>query len=387
MENNRITNTIKDTLTIVTTALPLCLSMAACCPINNYTGLIAAAFSALFVKINSDRQIMPVIISFLCFSYTLSAFGIGAACFSVLLCGLILIVTAFSGFDVKSLIFNPAVTAVMQASAIVITVLQTTNYFGIGATGNTIDEMLASYTSLGFHPNWRGVLYGTIVMVIMITYPRKLKKTEKAVRATFAALAITLALNLILNPSQATSAINEIGSFQFSFGELFGQIRNFRPSLASFTSSVISAIALYVSAAYSLNLNKTAKSSDYLVSGIANVISSFFGFFVPVRIRKKSEFGLPNIMAAVIITVIALTCKDLIARIPLHSCAVVLIVAAWQSMKWSYYKTAFSNVASITCLLAVLAFSLLFGITKGVVFAAIFSIVCSLTNQNAKIKQ
>ena len=58
------------------------------------------------------------------------------------------------------------------------TILQTNNYFGINATGVSAVDMLLSYRSFGFHANWRTVLYGTIVLVLMITYPRKFKKAS-----------------------------------------------------------------------------------------------------------------------------------------------------------------------------------------------------------------
>lgn len=387
MKNLNVKNIITETLTILTTVFSLCISMAACTGINAYVGIAASVFAAIFLKVKSDKEIMPVIISFLCFAYTTSEYGHGAAAFSVMICGILLVITTFTGLDVKALIFKPAITAIMQAAAITVTVLFTTDYFGIGATGNTIDEMLASYTSLGFHPNWRGVLYGTIVMVIMITLPRKFKKGEKVFRATSAALIVTLILNLFLNPADKVSAINEIGTLNFTVDEIIFPVRNYIPNASSFFSVLICGIAMYSSAAYSLNTEKEASSKDYLLSGSMNVAASLLGFFIPGKIRKRKDFTPATVIAAIIIIVFAVFCKDLIARIPVHSCAVILIVASWQSMKWSYYKTAFNDVASITCLLSVLAFSLLFGFAKGMIFATVFSALYSVITINSKPKQ
>ena len=66
-------------------------------------------------------------------------------------------------------------------TALVMTILQTNNYFGINATGVSAVDMLLSYRSFGFHANWRTVLYGTIVLVLMITYPRKFKKLHRKI--------------------------------------------------------------------------------------------------------------------------------------------------------------------------------------------------------------
>ena len=98
----------------------------------------------------------------------------------------------------------------MLAGALTVTVMQTNDYFAIGGEGNMIRDMLASYVSKGFHPNWRGVLYGTITMVILITFPRKFKKASLTVRPAFLALVFTLLLNLWLNPSYMPTSIKEI---------------------------------------------------------------------------------------------------------------------------------------------------------------------------------
>lgn len=381
----RIKSLAAETLSILTTVFPLAVSMASCAGADPAIGIVGAIIAAIALKITGSQSIMPVFVSFSVISFALSAYGIGAACVSVLVCGLLMISTAFLGIDFKHLIFRPAITAIMQATAISVTVLQTTNYFGIGATGNDIGEMLASYTSLGFHPNWRGVLYGTIVMVIMITYPRKLKKLEKTVRAPFVALLFTLILNLFLNPYGTTSAINEIGAYSFSPSEILFQIREFEFSLNSFGAALICGAALFISTAYSV-YSSGASNRDYLASGIFNLGASFTCVFLPCKIRDRKSFSVPGIIAAIIILLISLIFRDFIARIPLHSCAVVLIVGAWQSMKWSYYKSIFNDVASIACFLATLAFSLLFGIAGGVLFGALFSCLCMLQTNHIKIK-
>ena len=111
--------------------------------------------------------------------------------------------------------------------ALVATVILTNQYFGIGATGSTAIEMLKSYRSLGFHPHFRGLLYGTITLFAMITYPFKFRKLNKILPAEFMTLFVPLVLNLFLNPEKELTTVNEIDSFihnkhiPFSFSETF----------------------------------------------------------------------------------------------------------------------------------------------------------------------
>ena len=106
---------------------------------------------------------------------------------------------------------HPAVFGGLSLSlAFSVTALLTTHYFGIGAEGFTVIEILKTYRSLGFHPNWRGVFFGTITLFAMITYPFKFRKANKYLPAESFALILPLILNLILNPDKIYTPVNEV---------------------------------------------------------------------------------------------------------------------------------------------------------------------------------
>ncbi len=230
---------------------------------------------------------MPVFGAFLILLFASTAFGNNAASFPLLIIGIITAIY-FIFPNRFSLSENPASAGFSLATALTVTVLLTTHYFGIGASGNTVKEMIASYLSLGFHPNWRGVLYGTIVMVVMLTFPRKFKKFCKIIKAPFIAIIITLILNLFLNPSDMPTAIREIGNF---------------------------------------HLNNNSVS---------------LGF---------------------------------IDRIPVHSLAVIMIVGAWESVKWSEIKKAFSSPVSVITFVVTIASTLYFGYIYGLLISAVLYII------------
>lgn len=359
---------------IFTFVFPLALSMAVCSGIGVAGGLFGTVIACLLISVKKTRLIMPVFTSYLIVAEAFRQYGASTAAAAVGLAGVLMIAVALSGFDFRRVVFKPVLIAVMLASALSVTVLETTLYFGIGATGTTVGEMIESYRSLGFHPNWRGILYGTIVMVIMITYPRKFKKADGIVRAPFIALAATLVLNYFLNPADMTSAIREIGTYSFSPSEIL--FPAFRGGF-SFIGILTSGIALFVVIAYTVSVESNERT-DYAVTGGANLLASFFtGAFVPFTSRSHKKISLAGITAAVLTIVILFFFRDVIARIPVASCAVILIVGAWQSVRWGEIKKAFIDVPSLGCLIAVSAFMLLFGAVKGMLFGALCSFLCS----------
>ncbi len=100
--------------------------------------------------------------------------------------------------------------------AVGVTALLTNAYFGIGANSFTPFDMLKEFRSLGFHPNFRGLFYGTITLFAMITYPFKFKKLNRYLPAAFVTLLIPYIFNLFLNPQRDLTTINESLSLVFA---------------------------------------------------------------------------------------------------------------------------------------------------------------------------
>jgi len=80
----------------------------------------------------------------------------------------------------------------------------------VGASGAGIPALLRSYRGLGFHANWRTVLFSTIMLVILITWPRRFKRLSRALPAAFVGLVAVTALNFALNPDPLRSTVLEL---------------------------------------------------------------------------------------------------------------------------------------------------------------------------------
>ncbi|MDR1927709.1 MAG: hypothetical protein LBQ33_03615 [Oscillospiraceae bacterium] len=106
-------------------------------------------------------------------------------------------------------------------AAIVMTLHQTAGYFAVAARGAGVWALLQSYRAAGFYPNWRTVLFSTIMMVVLITYPRKFKRLQKILPAAFVGLVLVTALNFLLNPNPVRSTVPELSrsvALPFFFG-------------------------------------------------------------------------------------------------------------------------------------------------------------------------
>lgn len=319
---------------------PFVLSFGSCSEGGALWSCIATVILSLFIDKFDEKKTLPLLFIFTVISFLINSFGYLTAIVALLISGIIICF----GDKLKPLLCeiydSPVVSGIMFATALLVTVLQTTNYFGIGATGNTAREMIESYVSLGFHGNWRGVLYGTIVMVIMITFPRKFKNLNKIIHASFIGLVISIILNLFLNPSDMITSINEITDIE---------IKSFNLNISLY-GLVISVFCGILIAFFDLLMisNDNAVKTDFVKSGIINIILAPFLCLLPQKIDKKL---LNNIPIAALTALILFLTKDLIIRIPVHSCAVILIVSAWQAVEWKRLKSIFKKPVSVSLFL------------------------------------
>ncbi len=232
--------------------------------------------------------------------------------------------------------------------ALTATIILTNNYFGIGATGVTALEMLKSYRSLGFHPHFRGLLYGTITLFAMITYPFKFRKLNKYIPAEFITLLIPLVLNLFLNPDIELTTINEAAFEKISFNSIFGTKGLNTITEAHIAAAVKGSVALGILLfTYSRKNNFNAK-----FFGCNTLSGGFCG--VPVREFEIRSYSPVSAVTTIILSsALILLCPGVLSRIPMHSIGALLIVSAWQNAPYKYVASTFKS-KSIIGILAVI---------------------------------
>ena len=280
---------------------------------------------------------------------------------------------------------NTAITSALKLSlAFSVTALLTTHYFGIGAEGFTVIEILKTYRSLGFHPNWRGVFYGTITLFCMITYPFKFKKANKYLPAECFSILLPLVLNLILNPQGEYTPINELNqNFDFITKS---DLSFFLPSFSSeFDFSMQSYVNAFQSAfsvgALLLLFNSKNKRADS--TGVASILNGIQGGF-PVRNYKIRGYSLTSAVISILLIVYACFFLDeILMRIPLHSAAVVLIVNAWKQVSFGDLAKGFKNgILSTATIFILFITSIATNIFITIILAIILNILLSYFNKS-----
>lgn len=226
-------------------------------------------------------------------------------------------------------IFIPDIVKVgtILGLALASTIIFTNDYFGIGARGGTPIETLGFYRSLGFHPNFRGLLYGTITLFTMITYPFKFKKLNQYLPAPFITILIPFILNLFLNPQKDLTTINE--AVNLTLAPLsFESIFDFPAIEALYIPFTL--IGAFLFGALFLILNEDEKGS-----AAANTFNGLFSF-IPVKPYKIRGYGIISALTAfAVILIITLIFPEILSRLPMHTAGAMLIVASWQSVPFS----------------------------------------------------
>ncbi len=239
------------------------------------------------------------------------------------------------------------------------TVLITNDYFGIGAFGATAFDMLKAYRSLGFHPHFRGLLYGTITLFLMITYPFKCKKLSKIIPQEFITLVIPTVLNLFLNPDKALTTVNEPASFSAGFGG----ITEFSAFHFSGSISVLTVIEGAFTVALILAAYTSAEKGGNIRLCIGNACSSLTAG-LPVRQFEVRGYSVISAVTACAGAIIVFgVFPQMITRIPLHSVGSMLIVSCWQNVPYELLASSFKE-KSVLDIIAVLTVAACFVILR-----------------------
>ena len=362
----------------MTHILPLAVSMCVCSSFSMNASLFSAVICCLAYPFTG---LIPSYSAFIILFSVSAVYGLNTALAGTLLCGVLLIIISFLKTDkLKSALYVPAIAAVMLGFTLYMTVMQTTNYFGIGATGNNVIEMMKSYRSLGFHGNWRGVLYGTIVLVIMIVYRRKFKNLSKKIPAAFWCFVITIPLNMILIPGNIISPISEIGTYGFI------------PKFISFSSlNVLGCILCGASLLFIYLYRYTidgvpSDNKNTVFSGVCVIVTALSGSVTPYPSVKKEDRLSSKIIAAVsgavLSIIIIVFLNRFIGRTPLPTAAVILIIGMWQQNIWRYLKAAFtSGITEIIVFIAVISAIILVNPEIGTIISAFICAGYKLINK------
>ncbi len=276
--------------------------------------------------------------------------GLSTAVLACAVSGILLLILSLFGERLYSG-FAEAPQSVVRGFLLGVTaimfVFQVTNYFEIGAVGITPLEVLKSYPVVGFHANWKTVLFSTIMLVVLITYPFKFKKASKIIPPAFLGVLITTALNFLLNPDVLDTNVPELGDLDFSVSALPDTSVPFSVVYVLLGGASMAILIIVESVLHNNNSVKPLTRSDTVAVGVTNTMLPFLGS-VPVAASVKGQKKgtcFMGIFSSLFMLMFILAFSKLIARMPTSALATVLVLEMWCSVGWKEVAGVFRSGA------------------------------------------
>ncbi|MCR4614587.1 MAG: hypothetical protein K5756_00345 [Clostridiales bacterium] len=370
---------------------PLAIAFGLYSGFGAVAGLVSALAATALIPAISGKGEYPYLCScpiFLIASDIFMRYGKTTALVAFLFSGVFLLIFSLFGKKPYELAGKMPVSVSAGLSIgffIIMFIKQVTNYFEIGAVGNTPFELFKNYASVGFHANWRTVLYSTIMLVVLITYPFKYKKASKIVSPAFLGIVITTALNFLLNPSGRESDIPELGALDFSRSGIVGVTLPFNWFGAVLGGLSLAVIVIIGRAA--LAQDSLPGRSETIALGAVNLILPFFGA-LPVTASRKGRYGkafFTGIVTCLFIIMFLTAFKIPVQRIPVSPLATVLVITAWLDINWKTVAAGFKGgILTAALLIAAALCTFFFNLIIVIPVAAAVGFTAAMFKKNRK---
>ena len=383
-------------LTVAAVALPLALAFGVSSGADAQAGLITAIFAGLIMgvlsgasyQISGPTGAMAAILMGIS-----AAYGIEGVLIAGFLSGVILLLAGiFKLGNLVSFIPAPVITGFTSGIAITIALGQIDNFFGTASVGENAIEKLLSYSELGFPIDLATLLFGALVVVIMLLYPKKL---NAVIPSSLMGIIIALIVNIIMNPSPVITEVGTIPSSLVSKHGLLTAGFDFS-KISALISPAISIAALGMiesllcgASAGKMKGEKMDARRELIAQGIGNIVIPLFGG-VPatsaiartsVAIKSGGVTRLVSVFHSVTLLLAMFLLGPVMSRIPLAALAGVLMVTAWRMNEWHEIKHIFKNklyfsiLQFLVTMIATVVFDLTIAIIIGVLLAMLVFVV------------
>ncbi len=355
-DKGRFSKDLLSGVTVAAVALPLALAFGVSSGATAAAGLVTAVIAGVVIgglsgasfQISGPTGAMTAILITIAAKYGMQ--GILLASF---LAGCILIAAGILKLG-KIIYFIPSsvITGFTSGIAVIIALGQLDNFFGVKSEGELAITKVLSYFTSGFDMNWQAALIGSMVILIMIIWP---KRWNARVPSSLVALAVVLIFNYFAKFD--VSLVGEIPKSLFlnermSFSTLMNsEIWDFViPSFSIAALAMIESLLCGASAGKMKN-EKLNGDRELIAQGVGNVLIPFFGG-VPataaiartsVAIKSGCETRLAGIIHALVLLLSMFVLAPVMSSIPLSALAGVLIVTAWRMNDWENIHYIFGH--------------------------------------------
>ena len=355
-DKGRFSKDLLSGVTVAAVALPLALAFGVSSGATAAAGLVTAVIAGVVIgglsgasfQISGPTGAMTAILITIAAKYGME--GILLASF---LAGCILIAAGILKLG-KIIYFIPSsvITGFTSGIAVIIALGQLDNFFGVKSEGELAITKVLSYFTSGFDMNWQAAMIGSMVILIMIIWP---KRWNARVPSSLVALAVVLIFNYFAKFD--VSLVGEIPKSLFlsermSFSTLVNsEIWDFViPSFSIAALAMIESLLCGASAGKMKN-EKLNGDRELIAQGVGNVLIPFFGG-VPataaiartsVAIKSGCETRLAGIIHALVLLLSMFVLAPVMSSIPLSALAGVLIVTAWRMNDWENIHYIFGH--------------------------------------------
>ena len=396
----KLTQDLMAGLTVAAVALPLALAFGVSSGADAAAGLITAIVAGIVIGVLSGAsyQISGPTGAMAAILLSVSAqYGISGVLTAGFLSGVILIIAALCKVGkLVSYLPAPVITGFTSGIAIIIALGQIDNFFGTKSVGeNQIQKIISYFNGEGsFSPNWWAVMFGALVVVIMIVYP---KKWNAVVPSSLVGIIVALVVNMIFFEQGTVAEVGDIPRSLVTKDSIITNGFDFS-NITSLIMPAISVAALGMiesllcgASAGKMKGERLDAQRELIAQGIGNMIIPLLGG-VPataaiartsVAIKSGGQTRLVSVFHSVTLILSMFLLGGVMSRIPLAALAGVLMVTAFRMNEWESIKSIFSKkfkssiLQFVITMLATVIFDLTIAIVIGVVAAMLVFIVKS----------
>lgn len=396
----KLTQDLMAGLTVAAVALPLALAFGVSSGADAASGLVTAIVAGIVIGILSGAsyQISGPTGAMAAILLSVSAkYGITGVLTAGFISGAILIIAAICRVGkLVSYLPAPVITGFTSGIAIIIALGQIDNFFGTHSVGENQIAKIGSYFSGtgSFNPNWWAVMFGGLVVLIMIVYP---KKWNAVVPSSLVGIIVALIVNMVFFEQGTVAEVGAIPSSLVTDDSIirkgfdFANITNLiMPAVSIAALGMIESLLCGASAG-KMKGERLDASRELIAQGIGNMVIPLLGG-VPataaiartsVAIKSGGQTRLVSVFHSVVLILSMFLLGGVMSRIPMAALAGVLMVTAFRMNDWAAIKSIFkkkfksSILQYVLTMVSTVVFDLTVAIVIGVVAAMIVFVVKS----------
>ena len=382
-------------LTVAAVALPLALAFgvsagatAACGLVTAIVaGLVISALTGGYYQISGPTGAMAAILGSL-----IGAYGMQGMFVATFLAGIMLIIAAVLHLgNLTAFVPAPVITGFTSGIAVIIALGQIDNFFGTHSEGGSALAKLASYGTLGFHPDVTTTVVSLLVVLLMVFFSKKWNAVVPAslvgiIVATAATMIFKLDIATVGDIPKSIMLPDRLSPSQIDWTAVPALLA---PAFSIAVLNMLESLLCGASAGRATGV-KLNNDQELLAQGVGNMVLPLFGGIpataalarTSVAVRSGAQTRLTGIFHALGLLIMMLVLAPIISNVPMAALAGVLMVTAWRMNEWHGIKTIFSRKVwtGVAQFLITMVSTVVFDLTVAIVIGIVTALLMFVWN-------